>query len=130
MPVLHKPYTITHDSTAISKAQSLSWTEQGSAVPSMGDKDTYPSAVIPVGIACAVQATSTDAAPGITELDEASTLTALFQVAQGSTAKITILNATYLGGSVTMGPGEPSVTHSWIPRSADGTTSPISITGA
>ena len=135
MPVLHKPNTVTHTPASgtaktISKVQSASWSEQGSAIPSMGDKDIYASAVIPVGVACAVSVTSTDADCGITKLQEATALTMKFQVAQGTSATLTVLNATYLGGSVTMGPGEPSVTHAWLPRSDDGTTTPISITGA
>ncbi len=130
MPVLHRPYSVTHSDVTISKVQDFSWSEQGSAMPSMGDADTYASAVIPGGIGCAVQATSTDVDPGITVLSEASTLTASFKVAQATTATITILNCTYLGGSKSVGAGEPNSTHAWLPRSADGTTTPISISNA
>jgi len=132
MPILHKPHNVQHDSTSITKIQDFGWTEQGTAIPSRGDRDTYASAVIPVGVDCSVTATSTPMGSGldITMLDEASTLTAHFQVAQGTSATVTILNATYLGGTKSIGAGEPNVTNAWLPRSADGTTTPISITGA
>lgn len=129
MPVLHRPQTVTHGGVAIAKAQSFGWTEQAIATPSMGDDDTYPTAIIEGGVGVGATATSTDADCGLAPFRK-TTLSTIFQVAQGSTAKITISNAMYLGGSVSTGGGEPNANHSWIAYSADGTTTPIAITGA
>jgi len=129
--VLHTPQTITHDAVVIDKAQDFNVSEQGAGGQSMGDDDTYASATFLQGVGCGVSATSTDVAPGIAVGDEASTLTCAFTVANRTTgASVTVLNAMYLGGATGVSRGGPNCSHSWLPRSADGTTSPISWTNA
>ncbi len=137
MAHLYNPSAVAFGGTtngAISQATQVTINEGGGATPVGDDNDTWNTGVIPgMGtVSATVAANDMDAGGSNLSLFNYTSLTATFQVAQGSTASMVIAKAMYhgKGGGIGYGGGAAAATYNFMGYSADGTTNPIAWTGA
>jgi len=137
MPVISHPRSVSVGAVVIGQVSQVSWGRAGNATPVYNDADTYPSALVPGGVAVNSSVVANDICPalslGMTIYGETTTtgVSVTFSVAQGSTAKVLIGNSMFLGEGGGAGHGVAgSVTYNFAHWGTGGSTNPVKWTGA
>lgn len=133
MAIIANPKSVTWSGKTFPECTAVSWSHAGAAVPVGGDGDTYPTAIVPgmAAVNVTVSCNDVDTGTGAATLYVDTALSITFEIAQSTSATLSIANAMYVGDGGSAGYGAPgTTTYSFQAFSSDGTTNPITWSGA